>query len=166
MPYVEELLATAEKLLAEIDGRKPSRSDCNRAVSTAYYAVFHFICAKVADRVSGVTDGTELRHKEWTEVFRSVTHSNLLKALISLTKSRPDAGGNNEFVLKTFNKIQAAREDADYNSLRTFEILESRQLVLEARVLCQIAFESPHEDDSDGDLTYFIRCLFSIKPRT
>ena len=38
-----DLLSTARKLLCPIDGNEPSNTDLRRAVSTAYYAVFHHL---------------------------------------------------------------------------------------------------------------------------
>ena len=166
MTYVDELLATAEKLLQDTTLDPPTRSDCNRAVSTAYYACFHHICSLVADRIAGLTDGTELGQKEWTEVFRSITHASIIQALIELKKERRDEIGNNELTLKVFKKLHTAREDADYNALKTFDVLEAKQLIREARDLCGLAFDDAFElKDARGDLTFFIRRLFSIKPK-
>lgn len=165
MSYVDELLATAEKLLVGSGASQPSRSDCNRAVSSAYYACFHHICALVADRVSGLANGTELGNKEWTEVFRSITHTGIIQALVRLKEDRPDGNAINEITLRTYNKLYSARQDADYNAMRTFEVGESKQLIYDATLLVSSAFTTDFQQGAAEDLTYFIRCLFSIKSK-
>ena len=56
----EELIAAARWLASPTGGRQPSQSALKRAISTAYYAMFHALCYSNAETVVGPRD----RHNE------------------------------------------------------------------------------------------------------
>ena len=53
MSLAEELLEHA-RFLANLDPRATSQANIRRAISTAYYAVFHLLAAEVAAQVSPI----------------------------------------------------------------------------------------------------------------
>lgn len=54
-------------------GRKPRQSDLRRAVSTAYYALFHALCRNCADALVG-TVGANRSDAAWRQAYRSLDH--------------------------------------------------------------------------------------------
>ena len=75
MTMVERLLALAEEL-AENSGK--SLTLRRRAVSTAYYAVFHALAKLCAHELLG--DRIDLRSQEYVRVYRSLEHGTLKTA--------------------------------------------------------------------------------------
>jgi hypothetical protein len=68
-PEGEELIATARKL-AKASPQKPRQADLKRAVSTAYYALFHALAKDAADMLVGV--GPSRPDKAWTQTYRAL----------------------------------------------------------------------------------------------
>jgi uncharacterized protein (UPF0332 family) len=75
MTMVERLLALAEEL-AERSGKSLTLK--RRAVSTAYYAVFHTLAKLCADELLGA--GSDMRSEEYIRVYRSLEHGTLKTA--------------------------------------------------------------------------------------
>ena len=70
----EHLFEQAEKLTATPAAGPPRQVDLRRAISAAYYGVFHAILTAAADEFNGVTKrGTHL----YTSLYRSVDHRGL-----------------------------------------------------------------------------------------
>jgi hypothetical protein len=75
MTMIERLLALAEEL-AEKSSRSPTLR--RRAVSTAYYAVFHTLAELCADELIGAESGG--RSNEYIRIYRSLDHGALKTA--------------------------------------------------------------------------------------
>jgi uncharacterized protein (UPF0332 family) len=75
MTMVERLMALAEEL-ADRSGKSLTLK--RRAVSTAYYAVFHTLAKLCADELLGV--GSDIRSEEYIRVYRSLEHGTLKTA--------------------------------------------------------------------------------------
>ncbi len=55
---IDDLIALANRL-ASASPNKPRQADLRRAVSTAYYALFHAMAKNVADTMAGAVKGTD-----------------------------------------------------------------------------------------------------------
>jgi hypothetical protein len=109
MPH--ELIATARKLL---DG-EPSLWDMRRAVSSAYYALFHFLCAKCSDSFVGPEQGAFTRAKR--QAYRSIDHGAARAACVEARNpSRQFPTGIADFAL-TFTQLQEQRHLVDYDPM-------------------------------------------------
>ncbi len=75
MTMIERLLALAEELAAKSE-RSPTLR--RRAVSTAYYAVFHALAELCADELLGSETGK--RSNEYIRIYRSLDHGTLKTA--------------------------------------------------------------------------------------
>jgi uncharacterized protein (UPF0332 family) len=75
MTMVERLLALAEEL-ADKSGKSLTLK--RRAVSTAYYAVFHTLAKLCADELLGA--GSDRRSEEYIRIYRSLEHGTLKTA--------------------------------------------------------------------------------------
>ena len=75
MSLHEDLLEQAQQLIA-IDSRRPKQASLRRAVSTAYYALFHLLIDEASRRVVADSGQPELR----CLVARAYKHSDMKEA--------------------------------------------------------------------------------------
>ena len=106
-----------------------SREAIHRAISTAYYAVFHAICAINADVRHGVpTNPTAAQ--AWTRTYRQMRHGfatkRLSRYLFSLNQHA-------QHLANRFINLKTARETADYNPNRVMTIGDANFWIGEAR---------------------------------
>lgn len=137
MALADDLLAQA-RILVNFDTRRPKQASLRRAVSTAYYALFHLLTAAciqkfvpAAPKGLGPRIGRSLNHHDMKEVcvpiFRN-TPGAILQGLV-------DVGFSVEIqnVAKAFVNLQEARHSADYDTtavhsrLNTIEFLNQAE---------------------------------------
>ena len=102
-----DLIETARGL-TELSPRRPSQANLRRALSTAYYAIFHSLAATVADTLMG-----KGRSDAWHQAYRALEHGGARKACQNMRAMRefpPEIQG----FAKTFSDLQSARQRADY----------------------------------------------------
>ena len=90
---------------------RPRQTSLNRAVSTAYYAMFHALCRNCADTLVG-TAGTNRSIGAWQQAYRSVEH-NFAKNQCSRDEIKRFPSGIQDFA-ETFVVTQRIRQLADY----------------------------------------------------
>lgn len=94
---------------------EPSEADLRRALSTAYYSLFHFICRECADRLVGCTDA-QREKPAWRQAYRAMQHK------IARDRCKKVQGNNSlnfpddirDFAT-LFVSMQELRERADYD---------------------------------------------------
>ncbi len=145
MSYSIDLLSSGQKLLGGVRGR-PRRSDCNRAVSTAYYAVFDCLCRGIANRIVGQIPRGTPASKVWVKVFRSLNHEHAGSTLGHTLLPEAQSGAELQGFATRFNKLKNARHEADYNPSRHFNKDEAQALLDEARTAIEL-FQSIPKDD-------------------
>ena len=110
MDWVE--LIRASRLLA---GGQPSQEALRRAVSTAYYAMFHALATSNADLIVGTK--VQVNQSNWIATYRSLRH---------FRAENPLHGWPHLFSLPVQNfavvigSIKTERENADYNPVVNF----------------------------------------------
>ena len=97
--------------LAEINPRRPRRTDLCRAVSTTYYALFHCLARTCADRLAGRA-GTVGNRPMWRRAYRAPEHRQAKARCKSMPSSFPDSV--RQFG-RTFATLQNKRHFADYD---------------------------------------------------
>ena len=106
-----ELIATCYKLVSPAAIPPPSDADLRRAISTAYYAVFHTLAASNAELIAGRPQ-SDMSSLAWERVYRRLDHgraqNNLRAVLPYLSPSGADFARN-------FIELQGVRHEADYN---------------------------------------------------
>jgi uncharacterized protein (UPF0332 family) len=119
----DHLLDQAEKLIVPPPAGPPRQVDLRRAISSAYYAVFHAVLKAAADLYVGATNRADYRY---VLVYRSVDHRDL-RDLCAKVKESNFSGKLAQYVplsvfdeeTRTFSKLllelQGRRLDADYN---------------------------------------------------
>lgn len=104
---------------------KPSQTNLRRAVSTAYYALFHCLARGSADLLVGGQNADRSKHA-WRQVYRSLEHSNAKSAcknqqvLSKFPKEIDDFAGK-------FVEMQIKRHLADYDPYARFRKSEVTQ---------------------------------------
>ncbi|MBC6437988.1 MAG: hypothetical protein GDA52_07600 [Rhodobacteraceae bacterium] len=75
----EHLIGTARRLVEHSGTKRPREADLRRAVSTAYYAMFHCLCESAANLLIG--GGTASRSDAaWRQAYRALNHGQARKA--------------------------------------------------------------------------------------
>ncbi len=139
MTMIERLLALAEELAEKSTGSPTLR---RRAVSTAYYALFHALAELCAQELLGPE--TSRRSQEYVRIYRSLDHGTLKKAFLA-----PPLNGI-PALQKIGNRVvrlQSERIRSDYlpqQSIYTTE--QSIDLVKSARATLLSVGKLSHED--------------------
>ena len=119
MSLPQDLLVQA-RMLATIDRRRPKQANLRRAVSTAYYALFHLLTIDAArlyvrddwELVSRIA--RSLNHGDMKNVSREFSKGQLPKSL-QVPDKPAQISELVKKVAKAFNNLQAARHSADYD---------------------------------------------------
>jgi hypothetical protein len=124
VPNPAHLFEQAEQLL-RVHAGAPRQTDLRRAISNAYYGVFHATLIAAADEVVGVT----YRHTaRYGLVYRSVSHRALRDLCIAVRKStmparympyepRKGFGPNIRAFAAAVVELQEKRHAADYDPM-------------------------------------------------
>jgi hypothetical protein len=119
----EHLLEQANRLIAPPPAGPPRQVDLRRAISAAYYAVFHATLATAADRYVGAINRAT---SQYTLVYRSVDHKEL-RELCSKVSAPKLSGRLTQYIpaggfdvdirsyAQALLELQEKRFDADYN---------------------------------------------------
>jgi hypothetical protein len=146
-----QLIEQAHHLAAR-ERRKPRQASLRRAVSTAYYALFHFLIDEACRLVFGTAHNR--RHLRFA-LSRAFDHGAMKAA------SKSFAGGtlpatfdwklpipaDLSFVADTFIALQEERHDADYNLARSFR-REEAVVVIASVEQCFALWPTIQNDDS------------------
>jgi uncharacterized protein (UPF0332 family) len=126
---IDDLLALAERL-AKAGPRKPRQADLRRAVSTAYYALFHAVAKNGADCTVGSVKKSR-PEKAWAQAYRALDHG--------LAKTACEAARNLGFPQEikdcadAFVELQKQRHNADYDPVLRLTRAEAREAAVKAR---------------------------------
>ena len=106
-------LATPQQLNAQ-----PPEDSLRRAVSTAYYAMFHALANSNADCLAGTANTTLSRHA-WSRVYRGLEHRDAKR---NLQRDQHLFSQPVRVFVDTFVQLQAQRHIADYDPASTFTL--------------------------------------------
>ena len=123
------LIDSADDAVNNAAPGSPSRETIHRAVSTAYYAVFHAINASNAAVQHGApADATAA--EAWTNTYRQMRHNFAARSLDQhLSRLTSDAG----LLADRFTRLKTARETADYDPTQALTAVEANYWIGEAR---------------------------------
>jgi hypothetical protein len=111
MSLLEDRLITVAGDLCRRTGKRPREAFMRRAVSSAYYAVFHALCRLCADTIIG---GIHHKSQAWERVYRGVSHTGA-KAILTSSKELAAFPPEVEEFGVAFVLLQKEREQADYH---------------------------------------------------
>ena len=125
MSLPDDLLEQA-RTIARQDARRPKQASLRRAVSTGYYALFHFLIAEATIKLVAIPGlrskfARVFEHGIMKEVSRSFGNPNV--DVMKLTGGLP-IPVDLRFVAEAFVALQEARHEADYDPNRNFSKLE------------------------------------------
>ena len=140
--FTDDLLAQADALLVA-DPRRPKQANLRRAVSSAYYALFHFLIEEATIlTVGGAGASKPLRQL----VGRGFSHTAMKSASFEMGKPTPfdllkpfwprygvPASAELQRLAESFVRLQQERHRADYDLGRPFARDEARLVVDKAR---------------------------------
>jgi len=159
MPFPNDLLEQARHL-ANREPKRPKQASLRRAVSTAYYAIFHLLSIETAKNWK--------RPAERSTVARMLDHGPMVRVctakrdeLNEYFKTRPPAGHHLDVfkhlhaITNTFVEMLQHRHTADYNTA----IKWSRTDVLEKIESVEVAFWSWREIRDEHEAQNFLVTL-------
>jgi hypothetical protein len=159
----DDLFGQAEKLVMPPPAGPPRQVDLRRAISSAYYGLFHFVLRSVADEFVGVSQRTTPRY---TLVYRSIAHRTLRDICTEAKRSTPSAkyaeylpaNGLGPFI-QAFGTaaidLQEKRHTADYNPRPRFKTLDAKVAIGAARSAIG-RFERADQEDRKIFLTLLL----------
>lgn len=167
-----DLIAQAE-MLATLDVGKPKQANLRRAISAAYYAVFHFL----VDKACCVQIGTQHVQRGYRHALgRAFAHSVMKDACSSfgggtlkssMIKGLPrDQNGNYPIpkaiqnIAATFAELQEKRFLADYDLAERFKRSDVLALIDEVKSHVTKFSEMA---TADNDRNFFLACLWAWK---
>ena len=142
MPDAKALLAVANGLVGSKRKGAPNQASLRRAVSTAYYALFHALVAKGADTLVGKT---KRKTPRYSLVYRAFEHARMRQGCEAIDKSvLPSrvqtalgiASASQELrdVAVVFVTLQKRRHWADYSATGAITRADAHDLVDQARI--------------------------------
>ncbi|HEX4159525.1 MAG TPA: hypothetical protein VHY79_13710 [Rhizomicrobium sp.] len=140
-PDPEHLFEQAEALAAPPPAGPPKQVSLRRAISSAYYGVFHFIVAAAADQLAGVTRRST---SEYGRVYRSIEHKNVRELCENINKQNlparylphvPANGLGTDIIAfsAAFVELQEKRHAADYDPMIRVKLSDARLAIRTAR---------------------------------
>lgn len=163
----DHLLDQAQKLIAPLSAGAPRQVDLRRAISAAYYGVFHAVLGAAADEFVGRTKQSTI---QYTLVYRSIDHKSLYDVCLQARKQQLPtkymgylpASGFDENIQRFATgviELQERRHAADYDPSRKFKLSDVLATISSARS----AIEKFGKAASDDKLAFLTLQLF--RPR-
>jgi uncharacterized protein (UPF0332 family) len=130
----DHLIEQANRLIHREGGGAPRQADLRRAVSSAYYSLFHEILIKATDDFLGGRLRTTPRYEA---TYRKVSHSRIRKVCDEIAKSNFPRnklifGKQLTTVAGTFINLQEKRHSADYAPLFKITLSDAKAAVASA----------------------------------
>lgn len=157
----QELLRIARQLANGVSTSQPgspSHEELRRAISTAYYALFHSLAASCADILIG-TNPNSRQHVLWEQTYRTLDHGRAKERCAGrMVGIFPQ---DIQSFAAQFVDMQSQRHDADYKPSANFSQTEVLRLISESDIRIT-AFENTAADDRRAFAVYV---LFDLKQR-
>jgi hypothetical protein len=126
MAYHDDLLVHAVELVRVAP---PTQVTLRRAVSAAYYAVFHYLIFEATSNWGNIPLRTALGRAYDHGVMRAASYRILDTIKFPFAGEDATAVNNLRFVARTFNQLQENRHFADYNLTKDLDALEASEQV-------------------------------------
>ncbi len=139
----DHLIELAEQIL-QIGAGNPRQVTINRAVSTAYYAVFHALAGECVARIVG----SPRSPRYWeivTPVHRSIDHGAARRVFERLTRDQATSAPVKQ-IGNTFLELQTARHAADYDPASRYSRGKALDFIVQARRAIEALRSMPKED--------------------
>lgn len=148
MPINPQELIVLARYLVDRNPGAPVEGDLRRAVSTAYYAVFHLL-------INGAMDNIVIDPVFRTRVGRAIQHGSS-KSLCEQYRSQKSLLPQLQNIVNTFISLQQSREEADYDGGVTLTYADANKSVQST----EQAFTDWISIQSDSSVLKFLQDLF------
>ena len=119
--------------LSDPEPGEPEQASLRRAISTAYYALFHLLVQEAAQCWNGsATARAALERKISHGTMKSTSVAVVSRNLRGWSAAAQNPPAGLQFVAKMFAQLQEARHSADYDNARIWTKLEVRQTIAKA----------------------------------
>jgi uncharacterized protein (UPF0332 family) len=161
MAFHDDLLEQA-RVLARLDKRRPKQANLRRAVSAAYYALFHLLTNEGARKITPA--GPQRLLSQVSRAFEHATMRHVCKSLLAPNSALVTAfhlrpTDDLRAVAEAFNSLQDARHTADYDLSSN---LDRDDAVLNIR-LAESAFAAWHRVRASDEANVFLVALLMKK---
>ena len=129
-------------LIPSADGATPTDEHIRRAVSSAYYAMFHALAASNADALIGAPTN-QATERAWSRVYRGLDHGTARR---ELQRHRQEFSTSAQTFAEIFQYIQERRHSADYNPSATFSIRQVTELLTSAETTIISFLQTDHSE--------------------
>lgn len=163
MSLPSDLLDQAE-MLARREPKNPKQASLRRAVSAAYYALFHLLVEDAARLLLGLVGRDDAAaiariartfdHKPLKEVSQAFAESRLPASLRSDGEGY-QTPGDLKLVADAVVSLQQARHEADYNIGRPVTRADAQKLIQEAK----LAFEAWERVKGSDNARTYLACF-------
>lgn len=163
MSFHGDLIAQARRLY-KLDGRRPKQANLRRAVSSAYYAVFHYLI----DQACRNAVGTQLAQQPFrNSLARGFDHGTMKDACSSFAGGTLPTSVRRALpipfvvpreiqnISRTFGELQEQRHRADYDLSEKFFKRDVMTLVEQA----DVAIRQFQNSSMSVEKKYFLSCL-------
>jgi uncharacterized protein (UPF0332 family) len=160
-----DLIAQAKRL-CKLDPNKPKQANLRRAVSAAYYALFHFLCDQACRAVIGSTNAQAPYRQV---LMRAFSHAAVYAACNSFSggnlKGSVSRGLPKQFSISSETRqiatalieLQGQRGTADYDLTQRFARSDVWALIRQAENAILRFQQLPSSDDKK----FFLACLWA-----
>jgi hypothetical protein len=125
----DDLLVLARRLIKNSGAQKPRQIYLKRAVSTAYYAVFHAMAKSNADMFLGVAKASR-SETAWQQAYRAMDHGPAKKACQAAQNLNFPVGI--KACAAAFATLQEKRHSCDYDPLHRLTRQDALDALAEA----------------------------------
>lgn len=156
------------KSLATLDAKKPKQANLRRAISSTYYALFHFLVEEECRLIIGTQHGQlpyrqvlgrAFEHQTMKEACGSFSGGTLKAAVAKGLPPQFTILGPIKSIARTFVDLQEKRHLADYD--RTERFLRSDVLTLVEQV--ESVIEEFSALAATNEKKFFLACLLAWK---
>jgi hypothetical protein len=130
MDYHDDLIA---QTLYLVHVSPPSQLSLRRAVSAAYYAVFHFLISEATSNWSNASLRTALGRAYDHGVMKTASNRILNDKDFPFAGEDPNVVANLRFVARAFSQLQEDRHFADYNLTKDLDPVDALKQVKSAQ---------------------------------
>ena len=130
------LIGHAKRTVKHGGASRPRQTELKRAVSAAYYALFHALCLYIANLWIGTKPDS--RGKDaWQQAYRTLEHGKTKAACLRIKDSKKFTQLL-RYVAEIFLELLRARHRADYDSLSRFSRIEAMRYIEAAELAIQL----------------------------
>ena len=140
---------------------RPRQAELRRAVSAAYYALFHTLANSCADLLVG-TKAANRSDQAWRQAYRSIDHGHVKR---QCTERRPKRvlrrfPADIQDFAAHFVKMQNQRHLADYDPFEYYKRSPVSQLIEETKV----AIDQFNQADRKDRVAFLVFVAFTLRP--